>query len=269
MTTSALAPHHRPSHVSSLPSLAHWRPTTDLLVVGVSWAGVVAALSAATFLATAQRGGLYFILYALVGAAVIGVGVPLAWTVLVRRRSLADLGLTWRHWRLSLLLQAALGAAQYAMTLRTASLPSLADVAPLLALVLAIGFFEAVFWRGWVFLRLEEAFGLLPALAIGPALYALYHVGYGMAADEMAFLFVVGLAYAAIFRITGSVLVLWPVLQPMGQLYSLLGDLAPLPPIAALGFGEVLIAMLVMVWLARRISRGQPKTPRPQVPAIS
>jgi hypothetical protein len=42
--------------------------------------------------------------------------------------------------------------------------PTLASLLPLAALSLTIGFFEAVFWRGWVLLRLEEAFGLVPTL---------------------------------------------------------------------------------------------------------
>ena len=87
---------------------------------------------------------------------------------------------------------------------------------PLAALSLTIGFFEAVSWRGWVLLRLEEAFGIVPAILLGSLLYAAYHVGYAMPTSEIAFLFLVGVMYAVAFRLTRSVFILWPLFQPMG-----------------------------------------------------
>ena len=132
------------------------------------------------------------------------------------------------------------------------TIPPLEQVIPLVALALAIGFFEAIFWRGWVLLRLEEAFGFIPALVVGSALYAAYHIGYTMPLSEMVFLFFIGVMYAVAFRLTGSIFILWPIFQPFGQLITLLKDGLPLPLIAALGFLEALILMWVLVWLASR-----------------
>jgi len=60
-------------------------------------------------------------------------------------------------------------------------------------LALEIAFFEAVFWRGSVLLRLVESFGVV--------LYAANHVGYAMEASEMVFLFFIGIIFAAVFLI--------------------------------------------------------------------
>ena len=125
----------------------------------------------------------------------------------------------------------------------------------MVALSLAIGLFEAIFWRGWVLLRLEEAFGFLPALILGSALYAAYHIGYGMPASEMVFLFFIGVMYAIAFRITKNVFMLWPVFQPMGQLVTLIKDGLSLPLLAGLGFIEVLILMWFLIWLAALYQR--------------
>jgi membrane protease YdiL (CAAX protease family) len=125
----------------------------------------------------------------------------------------------------------------------------------LVALALAIGFFEALFWRGWVLLRLEEAFGVIPAVLLGSFLYAAYHIGYAMPIDEMVFLFLIGIMFAIAFRLTKNVFILWPVFQPMGQLVTLIRDELTLPLISTLGFVEVLVAMLVLVWLAGRYYR--------------
>ncbi len=238
-----------------------WKPTQDLAVVALSWLLVVGALYTATVIVgTSVWGGMaYFALYAVIGATLFGLGIPLYWTAVIRRRPIADLGLTTRWLGLSLLLQLAFAALQYAGTLAKAQLPPIQELVPLVALALTIGFFEAVFWRGWVLLRLEEAFGLLPALLLGSALYAAYHIGYGMPASEMVFLFFIGLMYAAAFRLTRNVFILWPIFQPMGQLVTLIKDKLTLPLLSGLGFAEALILMVVLVWLAARYQKKHPK----------
>lgn len=101
-------------------------------------------------------------------------------------------------------------------------------------------------------LRLEDAFGLIPAIILGAALYSLYHVGYGMTGSEMVFLFFIGLMVAIVFRLTKNIFIVWPLFHPMGQSITLMKEDLPLPTIAALGFFEVLIVMFVLVWLAGR-----------------
>jgi membrane protease YdiL (CAAX protease family) len=234
-----------------------WKPGLDVVAVLVSCVLVTGALYTATVIVTAEAGGgiLYFLLYAVLAATVFGVGIPLAWMTLYRKRPIAELGLSSRYLGLSIVLQLVLAGAQYAATLGQVELPALMEMAPLLALALATGFFEALFWRGWVFWRLEEAFGLIPAVLLGSLLYAAYHVGYAMPLQEMAFLFLVGMFFALVFRLTRNIFILWPVLQPMGQLVTLLRDGLELPPLATLGFVEVLVVMLALVWLANRIYR--------------
>jgi uncharacterized protein len=234
-----------------------WNPNKDLAVVALSWILVVSALYTATVIVgQAVWGGMaYFFLYAVVGAALCGVGIPLYWMTVVRRRSVAELGLTTRCLGRSLALQLVFAAFLYVNTLARVQLPPIEEFLPLVALALVIGFFEAIFWRGWVQLRLEEAFGIIPAVLLGSALYAAYHIGYGMPASEMITLFFVGVMFAVIFRLTKNVFILWPLFQPMGQLVTLIKDGLTLPVMAALGFVEVLILMFVFVWLAARRER--------------
>jgi len=197
----------------------------------------------------------YFALYAVVGATLFGVGLPVYWMVVVQRRPLADLGFTTRWLGLSLILQLIFAALQYMGTLAKAQLPPFEEFLPLIALALCIGFFEAVFWRGWILLRLEESFGTIPAILLGSALYSAYHIGYAMPASEMIFLFFIGIMFAVVFRLTKNIFILWPVFQPMGQLVTLVKDGLTLPLLASLGFFEVLIVMLVIVWLAGRYQK--------------
>jgi hypothetical protein len=96
--------------------------------------------------------------------------------------------------------------------------------------------FEAIFFRGWLQLRFEEAFGLVPSLILGALCYSLYHVGYGMTWDEMLFLFGLGLVFAAFFRLTKNVAVLWPFYTPIGGLYTNLSEGLRMPFEATYGF---------------------------------
>jgi membrane protease YdiL (CAAX protease family) len=59
-------------------------------------------------------------------------------------------------------------------------------------MALAVGLFEAIFFRGWLQLRFENAFGSVPGLVLGALCYSLYHIGYGMNFDELLFLFGLG-----------------------------------------------------------------------------
>jgi hypothetical protein len=58
------------------------------------------------------------------------------------------------------------------------------------------------------------------------------------------------------------VLILWPVFQPMGQLVTLVQDRLTLPFLATVGFGEVLIAMVVVAHFAGRYQQRRSVAPR-------
>ena len=126
-------------------------------------------------------------------------------------------------------------------------------------MALAIGFFEAIFWRGWVQLRLEEAFGVLPAIVVAALLYAVYHIGYGMPVSQIGFLFIIGLMFAVVFRTTRSIFILWPFFQPMGQLITLITDKLSLPLMASVGFLEAFGLMVLVIWLGNKYHRKQRK----------
>jgi hypothetical protein len=242
-----------------------WNPGLDLVVVLISVILVTASLYTAMIVVTPEVGGgmPYFFLYAGLTACVFGVGLPVAWMVFHRHRPLSDLGITrkWLVW--SIILQVVFSIIQFYLTLAKTQVPSLEKVLPLAGLALAIGFFEALFWRGWVLSRLEESFGLLPAILLGSGLYAIYHIGYGMPWKEIGFLFFIGVLYAVSFRLTKSVFILWPLYQPLGQMVTLIRDELQLPLIATLGFVEALVLMLVIIWLAgryynKKIAKGKP-----------
>jgi membrane protease YdiL (CAAX protease family) len=145
---------------------------------------------------------------------------------------------------------------QFFLTLARAQYPAPEAWLPLLAMALPVGLFEAVFFRGFIQNRLEASFGLLPAVVGAASLYGLYHVGYGMGIGEVAFLAGLGIVYAVAFRVAGSILVLWPLLTPLGSLFNQIqsGDIV-MPMESILGFADVMVLMLAAIWFARRHER--------------
>jgi len=173
-------------------------------------------------------------------ALTLGVAGPVVYTVWLRRRPLASLGSGLRGWRTVVAPALLFAGVQFAITLWGYDLPRPVDWVPLLSMSLTVGLFESIFFRGFVQGRLEASFGTVPAVAGAAALYALYHVGYGMGADEMAFLFGLGIVYAVAYRISGS---------ESGELT------AQLPWAAIAGFADVIGLMAGVIWFAHRRER--------------
>jgi uncharacterized protein len=226
----------------------------DLRAVGVMYVAVV-ALFAVAFegFGTDRVAGLFL---SFAAGLLVGVIGPVVYTVWRRGRSLADLGIGGHRLRETIGLGLVLAGIQFAMTLWGYELPEPVDWVPLLVMSIVVGAFEAVFFRGFIQGRLEASFGTAPAVGGAAALYALYHVGYGMGGSEMGFLFGLGVVYAVAYRLVGNVLVLWPLLTPLGAFFNNLeaGDIE-LPWGSIAGFVDVAIVMAVALVLARRHER--------------
>lgn len=152
-----------------------------------------------------------------------------------------------------------LGADTYRHTIASLGLTFSAEHAALLAMTLAVGLFEAVFFRGWLQLRFEAAFGVVPGLLAAATCYSLYHVGYGMDRAEMLFLFGYGLTFGAMFRLTRNVFVLWPFYTPVGSFYSNIKGGLELPFEATYGFVLVLALMAAGIATGALLRRRRPR----------
>lgn len=86
-----------------------------------------------------------------------------------------------------------------------------APLLPLISTAVALlmsGAFEEIFFRGFLLPRMERAFGLVPALLLSAAAFSIYHLGYPRfdAPSILLQMFALGLFFALIFRVTGTVL---------------------------------------------------------------
>ena len=237
-----------------VPSAGRHVDRRDIRAVLLLYIGVVGALYLAFQVFTVDRTLGLFLCYA--AGLILGVVGPVIYTVWMRGRPLADLGLTAKNWRQAFGLGLVLGLIQFFLTLYGYDLPAPIDWVPLLTMSLMVGLFEAVFFRGFIQTRLSASLGPMPGVIAAAALYALYHVGYGMGMREMAFLFGLGLVYGIAYACVSNVLVLWPVLIPIGSFYNnLQSGSIELPWAAIAGFVDVMAIMFAAIWIAHRRER--------------
>lgn len=230
----------------------------DLLAIGVLYMAVVGSFRLAFTVFTTNNVLGLFLCFAV--GMVLGVVGPVVYQVRLRGRDLRSLGLGVHHLRSTVTLGAAFAALQFSTTLWGYEFPAPVEWVPLLVMSVIVGLFEAVFFRGFIQDRLEESLGVVPAVGGAALLYALYHVGYGMGGEEIWFLFGLGVVYAVIFRLTRNVLIVWPLLTPLGAFFNNIqaGDIE-LPWPSILGFMDVGAVMALAIWLARRYLRKQPR----------
>jgi CAAX protease family protein len=231
----------------------------DLASMAVLYVGVVALFKLAFGVFSTEQTLPMFLCFA--GGMLLGTVGPIVYTVWVRGRTLSSLGLGLHNLRVTLLLAVLFGAVQFSITLWGYDLPVPADWVPLLAMSLTTGIFESIFFRGFLQGRLQANFGRAPGVAVAAILYGAYHVGYGMGPTEIIFLTGLGLVYAVAYALSTNLLVLWPLLTPLGSFYAFVssGELVgQLPWMAILGFTDVVFVMAAVVVLARRHIRSMP-----------
>jgi membrane protease YdiL (CAAX protease family) len=222
-----------------------FNPTRELALIATSWLAVVGGLYTAFKIVTTSNVALNFILYGPVSLLMLGTVVPVSYITWFKKESLDELGITREHWLPSILIGIGLGVNTYLKTLASVQYPELRNLVPLIVMALTVGLFESIFFRGWVQLGLERAFGAIPAIILGAGMYALYHIGYGMNMPEIWFLFTLGLQFAVAFRVTKNILVLWPFYTWVGGLYTNISEGLLLPFEATYGFVIVLILMMI------------------------
>ena len=248
------------------PASRGGRRPADLVAIALLYVAVVALMRTAfVVFTTANVLGLFLTFAA---ALVLGVAGPAWYTVWVRRQSLRELGLRRDNWRGTAILGVLFAGVQFGLTLWGTALPAPVDWVPLLVMSLVVGVFEAVFFRGFVQGRLEEMFGPVAGVTGAAVLYGLYHVGYGMGVDEIVFLTGLGFVYAIAYSVARNLLVLWPLLTPLGSFYANLeaGDIT-LPWFSIAGFADVLVVMAAALWLAERHARRSVRSTSPPVTA--
>jgi uncharacterized protein len=235
----------------ALPRPAGEAMARDLAVIAILYVVVVALMRLAFVAFGTDRIPGLFLTFA--AALLVGVLGPVFYTVWTRAGSLRELGISRDNWQPTMVLAVVFAGVQFGITLWGYALPAPVDWVPLLVMALVVGVFESIFFRGFIQNRLEARFGSRAGIGGAAVLYGVYHVGYGMGLADIGFLTGLGVTYAVAFALARNVLVLWPLLTPMGSFYAQLknGDIE-LPWASILGFADVAVVMVAALWVAHR-----------------
>ena len=154
---------------------------------------------------------------------ILTIAVPVYWIGLVKREPLRSLGLTLRHWPPAILLGVALSSLEVAQVVNGRGPVAPANLWMPQAVAGAVSLWEPLFVFGWLQLRFEKDFGILPGILMASACFALYHVGFG-SVNMMVGQFFSAIAYATVFRLVTSLLVVWPLLWAASSARICIGD---------------------------------------------
>jgi membrane protease YdiL (CAAX protease family) len=194
----------------------------------IATCAAVAAASASILLvgpgSSAARAIHVLVIYALLGCA-----VPWGYTLFVEGGSPADLGLRRQGSMPALAINLAMGALLGLGIVFGPDLDrvSARDLAAASFTLLVGGLFELYLYYGFTHLRLERAFGPIPAIFGTAALYSLWHIGTELPLHDdpwrgLLFLFVVGVLYQSIFSLTRRLISIWPFFFLAGVLTDFL-----------------------------------------------
>jgi len=147
------------------------------------------------------------------------------------------MGLTRQRWVLSLILNVTL-AGFFAMIMLFEVDLSAINPTQLgrAAFVLLVGtLFELFLYFGFIHLRLETAFGTIPAILVTSVIYVLWHAGtqLPLEPDVVAAvwkLFLVGVLYQSVFCVTHNLLAIWPFFAGVGVMFDFVVNIDAVGP---------------------------------------
>jgi membrane protease YdiL (CAAX protease family) len=199
---------------------------------------------------------------------VCGFAIPWGYTLLVERESPVALGFKRERWVLSLILslvaaglfvpvlifQGNLGAVGWGQVAKAS-----------FVLTGAGGLFELFLYYGFIHLRLEKAFGTIPAILAAAAIYVLWHAGTQLPmepdpVDAVWKLFLVGVMSQSLFSITRNLLTIWPFFHAIGVMLDFAVNLEAVDQVVgdfpwAVGTVALMVATgVVLAWIVQRQS---------------
>ena len=180
-----------------------WSPGGDTLIALLTEIAMIALYWITTHLLGGGWDGVLF--FGVLTNLGLNVLFPVWWIAYHRKQPLSELGITTRRWLPSLLIGVVLAA------FSSVRLRQMAIGVNWLPHVLfnAVILWEPFFVFSWLQLRFDRAFGIVPGVILAGLSFAAYHIGTyppGM----LIVLLITGLIYAAIFRLTSNLLIVWP-----------------------------------------------------------
>jgi membrane protease YdiL (CAAX protease family) len=227
---------NEPDAASNAPLLVHWDPSSDTIIAIATVLGFIGIYTANHFISL-DHGLVHLLLFVVCGSLFLTVGFPAWYMLRLRGKKLQDLGITCNHWIAALGLSLLLALYYLPQLLALAANYRLNQMVPQLVYN-GINLWEPFFLFGWLQLRFERAFGVLPAVLLTALCFASYHAPALGLADART-IFMAGVLFATVFRLTSNLLSMIPLTWMVA---STIGTLS-----GHMAFGWVIVVTYVMV----------------------
>ena len=190
-----------------------------------------------------------------------GVAIPWGYVLLVERDTIAGLGLRKEKWLRSLLIGIGVAAFFSLVIIFQADFAKLDwnQVGRSAAVLIgAGGLFELFLYYGFIHLRLEKAFGPLPAILLTAVIYVLWHIGTQLPMEADPWLGAlkllgVGVMYQAVFSLTYNLLIIWPFFLGVGVMIDFMVNIGELERISTAfpwAVGTILAMILTILGIS-------------------
>jgi membrane protease YdiL (CAAX protease family) len=228
--------------------LFRWRPSNETLIPAVT--GLIVMSLSVAMIPVQDLPWLSIVIRDIVQIFLVGILFPLIYMQRLGNR-FAEFGLSLGKWYIFLPINFVLGVLVLFMFLSKSpppadfrlSMPALWKAAYVLCAV----FFELVFFYGFLRTLFEQAFGVVPAIVITACFYALHHTGFQ---PEYGKLFLVGLVYATVYRLSNSALLIFPFFLGVGGTYDVLVQSQVVSPVLHPEIRTMYLAVLILAALA-------------------
>ena len=198
-----------------------------------------------------------FIILDIVMRAIVGFYVPIYYVLIVRKQGWEIFGLTKKKWKSSLVLGlifAALLLAQFTSESAEKGQEVFFRTGVLIPVfyIFMAGIFEMTFVYGFVRRVFDKSFGVIPGIILTALFYSFHHAGFQ---PEFGKLIFVGIMYAAIYRLTNNILIIFPLFWGVGATWDVLVNFGTTELEGVATLLKTMVAIVLMAGGAYSISR--------------
>jgi membrane protease YdiL (CAAX protease family) len=164
----------------------------------------------------------YFVVRDLTQVFGLGFAFPIWFVSRYMHQPLGVIGITWSRWPDAVLVDVVLAVMLALVVAKDHRDGKLHFHAGDVLYLFVTGIFEVVFFYGFLRHYFEMAFGIVPSILLASVFYSLHHIGFEVQmrgnpwVKELSKLTAVGVLYAAVYRIAGGALAIYPLFWGVG-----------------------------------------------------